>query len=577
MNAPRGLPSGLGVLMSVEMHVLFRGQLPSKAALQRAMRDLGFPFTIRPARGSLETQRGFMPMMLRRQETGVEFDVFEGRDAVEELLRGGRTVDPAFDRCANFRWGGDETEAVAGMCAAAALAGLVGGLVIDEYQDAPLTLDAAAGLARRHLASLPPSRAPRPRLGLKRLLRPLLDLRPDLALFGNRLVVRPVRHLLRGALFGRGDNDGEFRVWRTIEPLYGEDEPNDFRTAIAGPWNFSHGFVQPLLLEVLAEEIFPTLAETTTLADFVQDIEGAHNWEMAAFRALLLGGERERATALVEEFERREGTGYVQFATFCRLLLGWDAAELGRRYRGREAVVAKVLKLGDAWEPTPFPAEVAPAERPACSDPVVPSGPWVPTPPGTWSALPETPGEVSFFDQVWWDFARIRAWLPLAREEAEKRHRARARFDVVWREPGGALVGVGWSWARPWWHLERQVPSTVVSVASAAGRLRAVFTEPRTIPQALGMTRLEVRPSGDVQWHAHCYADPDDSMKLTYAPRHQVGRDDRKVTSAEIAERVVPVPPFGDHETLLVSLTRVLEVEGYAEFLRQGRREGWAR
>src|SRR5215510_14250617 len=106
--------------MSMEVHVLFRGALPSKAALARAMKELGFPFTITPSAGSLEQQNGFMPMRLRRNETGVEFDVFEGRAAVEELAE--ENVDPTFDRSANFRWGGDETEMLAAMCAAAVLA-----------------------------------------------------------------------------------------------------------------------------------------------------------------------------------------------------------------------------------------------------------------------------------------------------------------------------------------------------------------------------------------------------------------------------------------------------------------------
>src|SRR5882724_12144517 len=81
------------------------------------MADLGFPLTI--TAGSLEKQRGFMPMRLRREETGVEFDVFNDRAAVEEL--GGRDIDPRFERSANFRWGGDEEEMLAGLCAAAAL------------------------------------------------------------------------------------------------------------------------------------------------------------------------------------------------------------------------------------------------------------------------------------------------------------------------------------------------------------------------------------------------------------------------------------------------------------------------
>src|SRR3982074_3474444 len=109
--------------MSTETHVFFRGKLPSKAALARAMKELGFPFALKPATGSLEQQRGFMPMTLRREETGVELDVYDDHAAVEEFAAEG--VDASFERRASFRWGGDFQEGVAGMCAAGAAANAV--------------------------------------------------------------------------------------------------------------------------------------------------------------------------------------------------------------------------------------------------------------------------------------------------------------------------------------------------------------------------------------------------------------------------------------------------------------------
>ena len=71
--------------MSMETHVFFRGALPGKAVLSRAMKELDFPFSITPATGSLEAQRGFMPMKLRGEETGVEFSVYGDHAAVEEF------------------------------------------------------------------------------------------------------------------------------------------------------------------------------------------------------------------------------------------------------------------------------------------------------------------------------------------------------------------------------------------------------------------------------------------------------------------------------------------------------------
>jgi hypothetical protein len=138
--------------MSMEIHVLFRGKLPTKAALQQAMQELGFPFSIKPATGSLERQKGFMPMRLNREETGVEFDVFEGRAAVLEIA--GKDVDPRFDRVANFRWGGDTLECASAVCACAALTKLVNGVVFEDEEGKLLTIDEAVGLAHQVFAAV---------------------------------------------------------------------------------------------------------------------------------------------------------------------------------------------------------------------------------------------------------------------------------------------------------------------------------------------------------------------------------------------------------------------------------------
>ena len=89
--------------MSIEMHVFFRGKLPSKSALTRAMKELGFPFTIKPATGPLDEQYGYMPMLLRGEETGVEFDVFDDPDASADLAKEGFDLDPTLARRAGAK------------------------------------------------------------------------------------------------------------------------------------------------------------------------------------------------------------------------------------------------------------------------------------------------------------------------------------------------------------------------------------------------------------------------------------------------------------------------------------------
>ena len=112
------------------MRVLFAGKLPGKAKLARKMKELGFPFSIVPPLGSLEEQEGHLPMRFRGDETGVEFDVFEEREDLAEIADA--ELVQRFERSANFRWSGDQIEMLCGMCACAALATLVDGLVLEE-------------------------------------------------------------------------------------------------------------------------------------------------------------------------------------------------------------------------------------------------------------------------------------------------------------------------------------------------------------------------------------------------------------------------------------------------------------
>ena len=209
----------------METHIFFRGKLPTRAALSRAMKELGFPFSISPSTGSLEQQSGFMQMKRRGEETGVEFDVYSDHAAVEEFADVG--VDAGFERRASLRWGGDFQEAVAGMAAAAALAKLMNGVVFYEAEDKLLSADDAITLARKNLRELiKPEDAKHPGTrpaDLKRYLKPLLKQRSDLVLIGRLLIIRPVRHIVRGSSvsltstsFGSGATSGHYSSWAKV-------------------------------------------------------------------------------------------------------------------------------------------------------------------------------------------------------------------------------------------------------------------------------------------------------------------------------------------------------------------------
>ena len=55
--------------MADEIHVFFKGKLPSRADFNRAIRALGHPASLVDKKGSLEGQSGFMPMRLFRANT----------------------------------------------------------------------------------------------------------------------------------------------------------------------------------------------------------------------------------------------------------------------------------------------------------------------------------------------------------------------------------------------------------------------------------------------------------------------------------------------------------------------------
>ena len=201
--------------MSMETHVFFRGKLPTKAALSRTMK-----------RARLSVFHYAFDRLARAAERLHADEVGAGRRpgssststtitaSVEEFADVG--VDAGFERRASLRWGGDFQEAVAGMSAAAALAKLMNGVVFDEAEDKLLSADDAIALARRNLQELmKPEDVKHPGTrpaDLKRYLKPLLKQRSDLVLIGRLLLIRPVRHIVRGVFFDRTSDKYLFKL-----------------------------------------------------------------------------------------------------------------------------------------------------------------------------------------------------------------------------------------------------------------------------------------------------------------------------------------------------------------------------
>jgi hypothetical protein len=431
--------------MAVEMHVFFRGKLPDKKALSRTMRELGFPLTV--AAGSLEQQRGFMPMRLRREESGVEFDVFDGRDSVEELA--GKDIDPSLERSANFRWAGSEDEMLAGLCAAAALAKLVNGIVLEEQEGKLLSADGAIALARETLqTTLKPEdtqrRGTRP-TDVKRYLKPLLNQRGDLMLVGRSLVIRPVRHVLRGAFLDRSGSRYEFRLWAYLKPLWSRPRGVGYLDYVHdGKWRVWQPHFEPLLMDTLQQEIFEPLGKITTLDDVAAVLADTDHLFSARVILLALAGERERADAYVRDIEMRHASqndyfkGWVQSQ---REFLARDIGEVCAQVHAQEAETVKALGLESIWEPSPFPVEVPRSERKSRTDEseFVPE-PWLPRPQWLFQELPQAPGDIRFAKDWLLRGGKPVLVAALSREEAEDRHRNGEEYLLAARLPNGLLL-----------------------------------------------------------------------------------------------------------------------------------------
>lgn len=135
--------------MSMESHVFFAGTVPTVEELQKTFEALKFPVSISDEVDSLEDQSGFMPMLLRGEESGVEFNLWEDGSMLEDFAEFG--IDPTFVRNASTRWGGDMQELRCGLCVTAALASARKGVVFDEAEGRLLTAEEAIAVARNNL------------------------------------------------------------------------------------------------------------------------------------------------------------------------------------------------------------------------------------------------------------------------------------------------------------------------------------------------------------------------------------------------------------------------------------------
>ena len=429
--------------MSMEIHVLFAGKLPSKAALMRSFKELGFPLSFQPGAASLEQHRGYLPMRLRGEEAGVEFDTSNDRKEVVEIA--GKRIDPRFTRSANFRWGGGEDELTVAQCFAAALAKLVNGAVFDPQDGCLQTVEQSIDQAKKQIAAMAPKsnvRGTRP-ADIKHYLKPLLQMRRDLVLVDRSLFICPVRHLLRGVYFDRTSSKYLFRVWSNVRPLFsgGRDPSGEGDYIHDGAFETWQPHFEALLMDRMTEEIFSEVGKITTLADFASTSKHIPR----VITAFVLAGEADKAVAYVEQSDRAsKALGYSGIQREHKEHLEHVLKNIEAtcaECHANEAAAVKALKLEHVWEPTPFPAEL-PADRRTVgsAEPPFVTTPWPARPPWLWQEVPQQPGEVRYAKQWLWRGPGVLLLGALTKAESEERHRENESYVVAERLTDGLLL-----------------------------------------------------------------------------------------------------------------------------------------
>ena len=432
--------------MSIEIHVFFRGKLPDTAALTRGLKGLGFTLSITPPAYPLEGHSGYMPMRFQRDETGVEFYIDDGRAVVEDALPHEQlaNVDPGFDRCASFRWGSAEDEMVCGLCCAAALAKLVNGIVYEETDGVLWSTLQAIEEAKKHFEEFAnktdPTRGTRSS-DIKRYLKSLLKQRSDLTLAGRtpghppgsasvarrvprshqRQISFPVMELHQsfvrsGAVYlGETVGDRNFYVW---QPHF-----------------------EPLLMDVLADDVFDKVGHISTFEDFANfsDTRMLSNIQIFGARvtSLVLSGEQERAAEYVQQIERDDhfGDRVKNLVKTQWDIVSRDIETVCAECHAKEAETIKELKLEHIWEPSPFPVEVPVAQRASqTAEPIFNTTPWIDRP-TLLQEMPEKFGDIRFAKDMLERDGRPKLLAPIGRFEAGERHRDLESYVLAARLP----------------------------------------------------------------------------------------------------------------------------------------------
>jgi hypothetical protein len=386
--------------------------------------------------------------------------------------------------------------------------------------------------------------------------------------------------VLRGVFFEKIYDHTPFGISRFISPLFDRGSEHSVRVTSLGVWE---PHFEPLLMDVLATE-FERLGKIATLDDFDAQLPDDESrpitWDKPIMRTwgMLLSGRRERATAYLDDFERRnpDNPAWTPWYPKLREFIARDVDGLCTHFRAEEAEAVKRRKLERIWEPSPFPIELPAAERKNRSDePAFGPEPWIPRPSWLLGQPPERPGDVCFARDWRWRKGNPELIVPLTREHAEERHRSREGYALAARLADGLLVLLKWDGTdrnhphrleRPdqppyvsWLFLHILSPRFAVHVHVLLGNDFDGI-------KALKSVGIRNRSSGKSAWDWTLYLDEREKEGNEVIHKCKKVVDKRRVTGAEIEQLMFKLPSFGEFDDLVHMVLNVLRSKGYGEF-----------
>lgn len=213
---------------------------------------------------------------------------------------------------------------------------------------------------------------------VKQAMQPLLQRNPDLALVGRTVVIKPVRHILRGIHIDRGSVDWLLVPTWTVNFLFGPSAAFD---RIWGHrvypsqkclWLGDDAAMYDVLCDQIERDVLPLLRQVQTVDDFVafnsKERFDGQQLELFPYLKIYVDVARGDFDAALKVSDLMKTTGrhsstvpniYGEITkTLHPMLVANDRAGLARILGEWEQGQVKARKLEKLWEPTPFPLEV---------------------------------------------------------------------------------------------------------------------------------------------------------------------------------------------------------------------------